>query len=150
MLCVILLASADLGCRQCPAVAAVQGLEVQMTVAHGPLRPGAYTILVDADGLELRLDETLDANGVSYGGPVEVADGDKHLRLDGALSANAGDLVVGYREGGGPSGVIVTIRQAASVLAYQAFQPSYLVESPAGDSCPSSLYAQAQLTVTAP
>jgi hypothetical protein len=134
----------------CGDVGAVQGLDVQFTVVNGPLQPGAYTIVVDADGLDVTLDTIVEADGSSRGDTVELADGAVHLDVTGALFATLGDVRIGYREGGGPASITVTVKQGATVLGTQSYTPSYYKTYPDGQCGPVGIDADGTLTVTAP
>ena len=153
---VILLATSGIalpGCltRECGAVEPLQGLDVEMTVAGGPLQPGAYTIVVDADTLEVTAESTLAADGSSSGHPVEVVDGSMHLDVDAGVWATAGSARVGYREGGGPASITITVEEGGTVLGTQRYTPSYATTWVNGDGCPPpSIAAQDTLTLTAP
>jgi hypothetical protein len=149
-LALILFASVATGCQVCGAVEPVQGLNVQMTVENGPLPPGDYSIVIDADGLELSFTETLAAGDVITGANgSQVADGDKHLYVNGIVGGHSGYVQVGYVEGGGPAALMITVKQGSTVIGSQAYAPSYTVDYINGDSCPPpEIHAMGTLSVT--
>jgi hypothetical protein len=149
-LALLLFASVATGCQVCGAVEPVQGLNVQMTVENGPLPPGDYAIVVDTDGLELTINETVDATGAIIGDTgAQAADGDKHLKIEGVVSGSSGYVQVGYVEGGGPAALMITVKQGSTVIGSQAYAPSYTTDWVNGDSCPPpAIAAQGTLSVT--
>jgi hypothetical protein len=157
MMGVILFASAGIALPACVpfgcgAVGAVQGLQVDLAPSGGTLPDDEYTLVARADGLEATIVEDFRADGGgSYSGPVDLADGGKTLHVDLALGSSGGYATISYREGGGPAQIEVELQRGSAVVAKQTFTPSYTIAYPNGEACgPTSLAAEAQLTVTAP
>ncbi len=135
----------------CGAVGGIEGLRVAVSISGG-LPSGAYTTVIHADGQELVIDELLQADGSVSAQPIpDVVVQGKHLYADSTLFARSGEIVVGYREGGGPATLDIEIRRGATVLAAQSYTPTYAAAYPNGEGCPPEVeQANGTLVFAAP
>jgi len=135
-------------CHECTLIGGDDGLIVDVTVTGSSLPPDRYTIVARVAGAELEASNVIAADGSVSGAPAgDVVVEGKHLFLQGSLFATAGTIVVGFREGGGPSAVELEVRRGSAVLAHGSFTPAYARVTPNGDSCPPAL-EQAHETLT--
>jgi hypothetical protein len=125
----------------CTLIGGQDGLIVEVEVTGGTLPAGDYAIIARVDGVELRIDETLDATGggvTASGTPEAVVDG-KRLFLDGAVFGQSGSLMVGFREGRGPAEVTIEVWRGDTMLGQETYTPRYTEYRPNGAHCPPEL-----------
>lgn len=137
----------------CTLIGGQDGLIVEVEVTGGKLPPGDYAIIARVDGVELRIDEMLDASGgaaTTSGVPEAVLDG-KHLFLDGVVFGESGSFMVGFREGGGPAEVTIEVWRGDTMLGQASYAPRYSEYRPNGDHCPPELeQARDKIVLAAP
>jgi hypothetical protein len=136
----------------CTLAGGTEGLIVNVEVTGGALPPDAYAVVARAAGAELRLDEVLLAAGAATTTePADIVAEGKHLFLDGAVFADSGRVVVGFREGGGPAMVAIEIWRGSALLGQASYAPSYQPFYPNGESCPPTVHqAHDSLSIAAP
>ncbi len=138
----------------CTAVLPIEGLIVEVTVTGGPLPAGDYAIIAQVDGVKIRVDETLNADGSVSAWPADdvIVDG-KTLHLDAAVFATWGTITISYREGGGPPMVSIEILRGTDVVAEEAYAPTYAEFQPNGNDLvcgPGAQQAHGTLSIAAP
>jgi len=140
------------GCVQyCTLVGSADGVIVDVQVAGGPLPSGDYTIIARADGAEARLEETILAAGAASTSPQDGVVGDKHLFIEGAVTAERGWLQIGFREGRGPAEVALEVWRGSAMLGQETYTPRYTEVHPNGEHCPPELHqARVSFVVAAP
>jgi hypothetical protein len=121
----------------CTAADAYEGLILEVEVTGGRLPAGNYTIVARVDGVEIRLDETLNEDGgsASIAGIPEAVVDDHRVFVDGVVFAQSGLIAVGFRDGGGPAEVTVEVWRGATMLVQQTYTPRYMEYRPNGPSC---------------
>jgi hypothetical protein len=155
-LALLLVASSGLfaqGCTTsiCTLIGGHDGFYVRVMVTGGRLPPGDYTFVARVGDVEITADGTILPEGSHRHGSSEGSVEDKHLILDGSVSANAGAIWVWFREGRGPSMVELGIRHEGVTLGEQSYAPKYSTVYPNGEDCsPELQQATDSLVIAAP
>lgn len=144
---------ASSGCLglMCTAILVEDGLRLEVVTA-APLPMDAYTLVVRAEGREVRTAITVDGGGALCGPPcrqeLDLGDGRK-LIVDPAMSDRGGWLQIGIPGEAGPDVVELELLRGDATVVTTRYEPDYDTEEPNGNGCGEYYVARGTFNIPA-